>query len=178
MRRKRTSQLALAALLCALSVTVMMLGGLIPAATFCCPMLAGFLSIPILCECGAGMALCAYAATAILSCLLGPDKEAAVLYLFLGWYPALRPRFQKLRQPLRFLGKLLVFNAAVAAVYSLLLFVLGLESLRAEFSEMGRVMLAVTLLLGNAVFFLFDFTLPRVELLYRYRFRRHLRGDP
>ena len=166
MRRKRTAQLALAAVLCALAVTVMMLGGLIPAATFCCPMLAGFLTIPILCECGAGMALCAWAAISILSCLLGPDKEAAAIYLFLGWYPVLRPKLEKLRQPLRFLLKLLIFNCAVFAVYSLLLFVLGLESLRAEFSD--------TLVLGNGIFILFDFVLPRLELLYRCRFRPHL----
>ncbi|MBE7005594.1 MAG: hypothetical protein E7424_00370 [Ruminococcaceae bacterium] len=174
MRRKRTAQLALAAVLCALAVTVMMLGGLIPAATFCCPMLAGFLTIPILCECGAGMALCAWAAISILSCLLGPDKEAAAIYLFLGWYPVLRPKLEKLRQPLRFLLKLLIFNCAVFAVYSLLLFVLGLESLRAEFSDMGKIMLLVTLVLGNGIFILFDFVLPRLELLYRCRFRPHL----
>ena len=174
MRRKRTAQLALAAVLCALAVTVMMLGGLIPAATFCCPMLAGFLTIPILCECGAGMALCAWAAISILSCLLGPDKEAAAIYLFLGWYPVLRPKLEKLRQPLRFLLKLLIFNCAVFAVYSLLLFVLGLESLRADFSDMGKIMLLVTLVLGNGIFILFDFVLPRLELLYRCRFRPHL----
>ena len=174
MRRKRTAQLALAAVLCALAVTVMMLGGLIPAATFCCPMLAGFLTIPILCECGAGMALCAWAAISILSCLLGPDKEAAAIYLFLGWYPVLRPKLEKLRQPLRFLLKLLIFNCAVFSVYSLLLFVLGLESLRAEFSDMGKIMLLVTLVLGNGIFILFDFVLPRLELLYRCRFRPHL----
>ena len=174
MRRKRTAQLALAAVLCALAVTVMMLGGLIPAATFCCPMLAGFLTIPILCECGAGMALCAWAAISILSCLLGPDKEASAIYLFLGWYPVLRPKLEKLRQPLRFLLKLLIFNCAVFAVYSLLLFVLGLENLRAEFSDMGKIMLLVTLVLGNGIFILFDFVLPRLELLYRCRFRPHL----
>ena len=174
MRRKRTAQLALAAVLCALAVTVMMLGGLIPAATFCCPMLAGFLTIPSLCECGAGMALCAWATISILSCLLGPDKEAAAIYLFLGWYPVLRPKLEKLRQPLRFLLKLLIFNCAVIAVYSLLLFVLGLESLRAEFSDMGKIMLLVTLVLGNGIFILFDFVLPRLELLYRCRFRPHL----
>ena len=145
MRRKRTAQLALAAVLCALAVTVMMLGGLIPAATFCCPMLAGFLTIPILCECGAGMALCAWAAISILSCLLGPDKEAAAIYLFLGWYPVLRPKLEKLRQPLRSLLKLLIFNCAVIAVYSLLLFVLGLESLRAEFSDMGKISLSCSI---------------------------------
>ena len=174
MPRKRTAQLALAAVLSALAVTVMMLGGLIPVATFCCPMLAGFLSIPILYECGTSMALCAYGAAAILSCLLGPDKEAAVLYLFLGWYPVLRPRLQKLRRPVRFLVKLAIFNCAVAMVYGLLLFVLGLDSLKAEFAELGRAMLIVTLILGNGVFFLFDFVLPRMTLLYQYRFRPHL----
>ena len=83
-------------------------------------------------------------------------------------------QFLKLRQPLRFLLKLLIFNCAVIAVYSLLLFVLGLESLRAEFSDMGKIMLLVTLVLGNGIFILFDFVLPRLELLYRCRFRPHL----
>ena len=137
-------------------------------------MLAGFLSIPIACECGTGMALCAYAAVAILSCLLGPDKEAAALYLFLGWYPVLRPKLQRLRQPLRLLVKLAIFNCAVAAVYGLLIFVLGLDSLRSELSELSRIMLTVILILGNAVFLLFDFILPRLTLLYQYRFRPHL----
>ena len=90
----------------------------------------------------------------------------------------LKPRVckadKKLRQPLRFLLKLLIFNCAVFAVYSLLLFVLGLESLRAEFSDMGKIMLLVTLVLGNGIFILFDFVLPRLELLYRCRFRPHL----
>ena len=173
MRRKRTSQLALAAVLCALATVIMMLGGLIPVATFCCPMLACFLTIPILYECGTSMALCAYAAVAILSCLLGPDKEAAAIYLFLGWYPVLRPKLQRLRQPFRLLVKLVIFNCAVAAVYGLLLFVLGLDSLKAEFSELSRIMLIVTLVLGNVVFLVFDFVLPRLELIYRY-FRPHL----
>lgn len=174
MRNKKTSQLALSAVLCALAVVIMMMGGLIPVATFCCPILVCFLTAPVLCECGTGMALCAYAAVAILSCLLCPDKEAAVLYLFLGWYPAARPMFERTRRPLRLILKLLVFNCAVAAVYALLLFVLGMDALRAELSSLGTVMLVITLVLGNAVFLLFDFTLPRLTLLYRYRFRRRL----
>lgn len=171
MRRTKTRVLALGAVLCALAVVVMMLGGMIPAATFCCPILAGFILIPVLFEGGAGMALCAYGAAAILSLLLGPDKEAAMLYALLGWYPALRPRLQRLPKPLRWAVKLALFNAAVAVAYALLLYVLGLDALRAELAGMGRAMLIVTLLLGNAVFLLFDFTLPRVTLLYQYRFR-------
>ena len=171
MRRTKTKVLALGAVLSALAVVVMMLGGLIPAATFCCPILAGFVLIPVLFEGGAAMALCAWGAAAILSLLLGPDKEAAMLYALLGWYPALRPKIQRLRGPLRWAVKLLLFNTAVAIAYALLLYVLGLDALRAEFAGMGKVMLIVTLLMGNAVFILFDFTLPRVTLLYQYRFR-------
>ncbi len=175
MRKTKTGVLALGAVLSALAVVVMMLGGLIPAATFCCPILAGFVLIPVLYEGGAAMALCAYGAVAILSLLLGPDKEAAMLYALLGWYPALRPRLQRLPNCLRWLVKLALFNAAVAIAYALLLYVLGLDALRAELSGMGKAMLIVTLLMGNAVFLLFDFTLPRVTLLYQYRFRRLFR---
>ena len=171
MRRTKTRVLALGAILSALAVVVMMLGGLIPAATFCCPILAGFVLIPVLFEGGAAMSLCAWGAAAILSLLLGPDKEAAMLYALLGWYPALRPKIQRLRGPLRWAVKLLLFNTAVVIAYALLLYVLGLDALRAEFAGMGKVMLIVTLLMGNAVFVLFDFTLPRVTLLYQYRFR-------
>ena len=174
MRRKRTAQLALAAVLCSLAVVLMMLGGLIPVATFCSPMLAGFLLIPILCECGVGMALCAYTAVAILSCLLSPDKEAAAIFLFLGWYPILRPRLQRLPRLPRLVVKLVIFNCAVAVVYGLLLFVLGLDSLQAEFSSLSRAMLIVTLVLGNAVFLVFDLVLPKLELIYRYLLRPHL----
>ena len=64
MRKTKTKVLALGAVLSALAVVVMMLGGLIPAATFCCPILAGFVLIPVLFEGGAAMALCAWGAAA------------------------------------------------------------------------------------------------------------------
>ena len=171
MRRTKTRVLALGAILSALAVVVMMLGGLIPVATFCCPILAGFVLVPVLFEGGAAMALCAYGAVAVLSLLLGPDKEAAMLYALLGWYPALRPRLQRLPRLLRRAVKLLLFNCAVAAAYALLIFLLGFDALRSELFGMGLWVFLGTLLLGNAVFVLFDFTLPRVTLIYQYRFR-------
>ena len=40
---KQTKKLALTGMLCALAAGIMMLGNLIPLATFCCPALAGLM---------------------------------------------------------------------------------------------------------------------------------------
>ena len=45
-------KIALSGVLCALAIAVMMLGGMIPLATFCCPAIAGLCLIPIFVECG------------------------------------------------------------------------------------------------------------------------------
>ena len=89
---KKTRQMALCGMLCALSVVVMLMGGLIPLATFCCPVVVGILFIPIVLECGPKLGLAAYVAVSVLSVLMGPDKEAAFLLVFFGYYPLLKPR--------------------------------------------------------------------------------------
>ncbi len=172
MRKTTAAQLALCGLLCALAIVIMLLGGIIPIATFCCPMLASLLLVPILRECGSRLAWAWYVAVAILSCLLGPDKEAAAIYVFLGYYPIVKRRIDKWKQPIRLLSKLLLFHLAIGIMYALLLFVLKMDALRQELSGLGTAMLIVLLLMGNVTFFLFDALLPRVAMLYEVRFRR------
>ena len=92
--------------------------------------------------------------------------------MFLGWYPVGKGRIDRLRPFARTAIKLLLFNGAIIVMYSLLLYVFGLEGLRQEFSEIGAVMMAVLLLMGNVTFFLFDALLPRMALLYAVRFRK------
>ena len=87
-------------------------------------------------------------------------KEAAFLFLFLGWYPIAKPRLEKL--PLAILWKLLAFNAAVLLMYRLLIGFLGMDALEKEFAEMGLGLLLLTLLLGNITFALLDKVLSRV----------------
>ena len=95
-----------------------------------------------------------YSAVALLSLLMAPDKEAAALFVFLGYYPILKPRLDRL--PMRWLWKGLLFNAAICIMYFLLLHVFGMAELAAEFSEAGGIVLGITLLLGNVTFFLMD----------------------
>ncbi len=138
----------------ALAVVVMSLGGLIPVATFICPMVCMLLLVVVISRCGDRVAWAWYGAVSILSLLLGPDKEAAVVFVFLGYYPILKPKMDKL--PLKWLWKLLLFNAAILLMYWLLLNVFGMAELMEEFAEMGTVLTLVTLLMGNVTFFMLD----------------------
>ena len=90
----------------------------------------------------------------MLSLLLGPDKEAAAVFVFLGYYPILKPRINKL--PAKWLYKALLFNTAILMMYWLLINLMGIAELAEEFSELGMSMTALMLVLGNVVFFLLD----------------------
>ena len=138
----------------ALAVVVMCLGGLIPVATFVCPVICMVLLSVVLKQCKRRIAWAWYGAVAILSLLLGPDKEAAAVFVFLGYYPIVKQKFDQL--PFSWLWKGLLFNVSVLLMYWLLLNVLGMPQLVQEFSEMGMVLTVVTLIMGNAVFFLVD----------------------
>ena len=116
------------------------------------------ISMLILCivlkRCGGRIAWAWYGAVAILGILLSPDKEAAAVFVFLGYYPIVKPKLDKL--PLRWLWKLLLFNVAILLMYWLLMHIFGMAQLLQEFKEMGIAMTAMTLLLGNATFILLD----------------------
>lgn len=172
---RNARKIALTGMLCALAVVIMMMGGLIPLATFCCPMLAGLMLVPVFVECGEKLTYGAYIAIAALSLMLSPDKESALVFAFLGYYPALRWRIEQLRgAPLRLLLKLLIFNAAVIIMYALCVWVFQMEQIIAEYREMGRILLIVCLALGNICMLLFDRLLAIMTNVYVYKLRDKL----
>lgn len=150
---------ALGGVTAALAVVIMCLGGLIPFATFVCPMLCILLLQLVYQRCGGRMGWAWYGAVAILSLLMGPDKEGSALFLFLGFYPLVKPRLEKL--PLPWLWKGMLFNLAILLMYWLLIHLFGMAELSSEFQQMGKLMLVITLLLGNVTFFLLDLILSR-----------------
>ena len=153
--------MALGGVMAALALVVMCLGGMIPLATYICPMFCAVLLMVVLKRTGARVAWAWYGAVSILSMLLGPDKEAAAVFVFLGYYPILKPWLDK--RKLALLWKLLLFNAAIFAMYSVLIYVFGLADIAAEFEELGMVMSVVTLILGNATLFMMDVLLTLLE---------------
>ena len=81
------------------------------------------------------------------------------MFVFLGFYPILKPRLDG--KKLGLILKLLLFNAAILVMYGILIRLFGMEQIASEYREMGRVMTGVMLILGNITFFLLDKVLSR-----------------
>ena len=157
--RKQSGKVAFCGMMVALSVALMLTGGLVPIATYCAPMLGGILLLPIMLEYGRKTAWTAYIATSLIVLTLGVDKEAAFFYLFLGYYPIIKWNIEKIgKKPLRLALKLVVFNAAIFLMYAILGFVLHMDAVVAEFTEMGAWLLFLFAVLMATLF------LPQVVL--------------
>ena len=119
MRRSPAKQIALGGVLAALAVVIMSFGGLIPIATYLSPMLCMLMLRLVCLICGRRIGWAWYGAVAILALLLSADKEAAAVFAFLGYYPIVKPRLDKLRFSM--FWKLLLFNSAMVLMYWLLI---------------------------------------------------------
>ena len=167
-----SKRMALCGVFCALGVVLMMLGGLFPLATFCSPALAAIALIPILVETDKRMAWGAYVAIAVLSLLLAPDKESALLFAFLGYYPILKLNIDRIpRKGLRILIKLALFDCAAGAMLLCVTYLFGLTQIMAEYQEMGRAMLIAFVILANVTMLLFDRMIAVIAVLYVKKLR-------
>ena len=116
------------------------------------------------------MGWAAWVSVSILSLLLVTDRETALVYVFFGWYPMVRPRVAAIRsKALRFGMKLLICNGLIFTLYGLVLRLMGLTS---DLLEATKVMNALLLVLGNIVFLLLDLVLVRMTQLWRFKLRK------
>ena len=177
-RSRRMSMLiAFCGMSASLSVTLMLAGGLIPVATYITPLLAAALLLPIRIEFSWKAALATWAAAALLSLILGLDKEAAFFYLFIGWWPLAKwPIDLHIRaKAVRFLLKTVIFVASIGAMYAMLIFVLHLDAVAGEFGEMGVWMTISFFVMAVVALHLYDFLLMPLSILYVRRIQPRLR---
>ena len=160
MRKTPAALIAFGGMMAAVAVVIMNLVGLIPVATFVCPMLCMMILTLVVRFCGKRIGWAWYGAVMILSALFAPDKEAAAIFAFLGYYPLLKPAFDK-RKSAKLL-KCLFFNCVILLMYWLLIHLLGMAYIAAEYAEMGRALTAVMLVLGNVTFILLDKLLDKM----------------
>ena len=153
------SNIALGGVLAALSVVIMGLGGMIPVATYVLPVIAMLVLQVVLKICGTRIAWAWYGAVAILSMMICPDKEAASVFVFLGYYPIVKPRID--HKKFGWIYKMVLFNGSILVLYWILMHLMGMRALQQEFAEMGTIMVAGLLFLGNLTFFMLDFLLGK-----------------
>lgn len=160
----------------ALSVIVMLVGGVLGIMTYAAPLIAAVLLIPVIYELGNGYALLVYVSSSVLSILLCAEKELAFFYLFIGYYPILRPFFYRIRsKAVRIAAKLLLFAAALGCLYALLYFVLSLEQIKEELLEAGTVMNIVLFAALIITMLVYDRLLIIAERIYVNKLRPRLK---
>ena len=152
--RTNSKNMAMGGVFAALAVVIMNLGGLIPMATYVCPALCMVILSFVHMACGRKIAWAWYAAVAILSLLMSPDKEAAAVFAFLGYYPILKPRLEARKG--KWLWKLAVFNSSMILLYSILIHIMGVAAVTGESEELAGIMLTVLLMMGNVTFLALD----------------------
>ena len=169
--REQSRKIALCGVLCGLAVVVLLLGGLFSLAVYCAPLLAMAVLLPVLEEYGPGTAGAAYGAVTILALLLVPDRETALVYVFFGWYPILRPRIATLPSlPVRLVCRLGVCGLSMFLLYGVTIRLLGLTAVTEELG--GGWLTAALAAMGCAVFLLLDLALGRLTILWRRKLRR------
>lgn len=176
--RRFSYSIALGGVVSALCIVMELAVGIAPLFLYIFPMLCAILMCVLLEECGLKTALCAYAAVSVISLILCPDKEAAILYVgFFGYYPAARMCIQKINLRLaRAVIKLALFNFAIVCSYWIMIKIFGAEALELDG---GTVVLAALLGAGNLIFVLFEIVLGRILRLYDVRFKgRIFRNRP
>ena len=168
-QNRKSWTMAYCGMAAALCVALMLLGAVIPIAMFIAPALAGFLIATVCVECGRPMALTAYAAVSLLAILFVPDKEVALIFVFLlGYYPLAKPWFDRVRPAvLRWACKLLLCNGAIAAMYGLLLLLIPAGSIARELRGTALAVTLATVAMGKVAFLLYDRALRNLLAVYR-----------
>lgn len=172
-KRSGSYRVALGGIVSALCLTVMFLAGVMPALYIAAPMIAGMLMLILAEEVSRAWGWLTYIAVSLLSLIMIPDKEAALMFiLFFGYYPLLRSILSKITPGgLRFAVKLVLYNVFLLADYLLTVYVLGLPT----FADTVPWMYAALLVGANLLFLMYDALLSRIGYFYRNYFVRRVR---
>lgn len=170
----RASVMAGCSMMAALSVVLLLIGGILELGMYACPMIAG-LCILMVGDCyGRRCQIMTWIAVSALSFMLVPNVEENLMYLgIFGLYPILYPYFQKLPKGLRVIAKFAYFNIVVIALEWLVVMVLMPGTMAGEDGS-GWIFWLSLLAMGNVIFWCYDRLLPRMEVTLRRRFGRML----
>ncbi len=167
--RIKTKYLTVSAMLAALGVIFMTLGSFVEVLDLTTAALASLLCVYAMIEMGSGYSWGIFAATALLSCLLLPQKTPALFYtLFLGYYPILKAYFERLPKWASYLCKLLCFHVGIALLYLLFRWLFPeMTILPAE-----KYLIPVLYVLALVCFLVYDFAVTRLLTFYLFRLKK------
>ncbi len=159
---KKAKRMAYSGIGIALSVLVMFLGGVLELGMYASPLFAGMILMFLGGMYGTKWHLNLYIATSALCLLLVPQPEANLMLIgFFGWYPIIRPKFDRLPKVLSWMAKLAVFNITIIAIEYVVVTLLVPEILT-------MWMIITLLILANITFIMYDILVPRLERVMKH----------
>ena len=182
---KRTKKLTLGAMLAAIGTVVLLLGSLFQVIDLSMAAMASLVCIVAVIELGTGWAWGVYLVIGLISVLLRPTSFAPWVYVaFLGYYPIIKEKVEKLPRVISWMIKVASFNIALV----LCLFV-GIKFIMPDagsdlfeffnnimgFAGAGRAVAIGMYVFLNAVFVIYDIALTRLISLYLFRLRDKLK---
>jgi len=172
---KQSSKCALGGITAALSLTLLISVAIVPFMTYALPAIAGALIVVMVIETDKKWAFGVYAAIAILSFFLVPEKEVAMMYIaFFGYYPIIKALIEAhIPAVPAWAIKVLSFNATMIAAYYLMIKLMGITL--DEMDEHGIWGVVMLLGIGTFAFVFYDLALTRLITVYVKKWRKHFK---
>ena len=147
---KNSKKIALCGMVGALSVTILLMGFMIPLATYACP------------------------AVSALSLILIPEKEFVLMYvLVFGLYTSFKLKADKIKPKfLQIAVKSLFAMLSTLLCYTILLVIFPNPLLQGEIGDAGIGLIIAFFIIFIITFLMYDFAAGKMLLVYRYRFRK------
>lgn len=162
MKNSEIKKLALCAMLTATAVILNLLSSVFPTMSLSILAISAFATAAALIECGYKYAILVYAAVAILSFFMVPDRSSTVFYVFLfGHYPVIKFAAERIRKPfISWAVKFACANTMFSVIYFLFSAYIGVYD---RFTGDGA---AGFYLIFNIAFVLYDVCMTRLMRIY------------
>ena len=151
---KKTRYTTISGMVSALSVVIMLLTNVMPSMMYVIPIITGGIVFAVNEIIGKKWALGVFFVTSFISFILLTDKESALNYtLFFGYYPLLKPVYEKLPKVFSWVVKFITFNVAIVAIGLIVTFIFKLPFLD---EDLGKFTIPLFTVLFNLVFVMYD----------------------
>ncbi len=162
MRNSEIKKLALCAMLVATAVILNLLSSIFPTMSLSILAISALATAVALLECGYKYALLVYAAVAILSFFIVPDRGFTVFYVFLfGHYPITKFVAERIGNPLvSWVIKFICANALFSVIYFFFFGYIGVYDKLTKGGAVGYF------LIFNIAFVLYDICMTRLVRIY------------
>ena len=171
--KKLSQKISFCGLTCALAIVLMMFFAMIGVGQYAGPFVATVLLIIVIEEYGAKTALVCYGAISLLGLMVLPDRELALFFVCLGWYPSALEYINKIPVlVVRIAIKLAIYAAIIFVMYKVMAVLFGFaEVLTEELVYFYGFMFV----LGAGVFLILDKAYDSSRIKWHTRWRKNFK---